>query len=477
MPPDQGFFDPSLPGLDRALDHDWMAAKIERWLQQSESPFRMQHCRLQRFRYRPGERLVCLYEIELLDPLSGGRWRHWISGLISADNTAEKRYRRGCREADGQPFRGFPSLQPCWLEASRMVLQHFPLDHRLPHLAELFRRLPEPLEQLYQRDSGVAELVVEHPQPVRYRPLISAVLSQRVRPLDANRGAPWQVFLKLRADDSGELRYRRQLQLAGMDERLGLSPVRPLGFIPELRLQVDAAVPGRSLEQRVCDGDLEITEWQHLGSSLAAFHTAPLALSARVGCDSWLSRAAAACELIRWALPALGEQLDALQQAQRQGCLQPLWQPCHGDLKPEHLYLNPGQEPRLWLIDLEELCSSDPGLDLALLLARLEWLQLTRSAPATDQAGVGAMVASYFERVPSGWWSRLGACYSFAALDMARYAVQHQVPQWQRCCEHFCRRSEAALQPGWCITEGGTGGGTMTTTLLSPSPQGGAIDG
>ena len=54
----RAFYDPALPDLTLALDSDWMTPRIADWLQSAGSPLVLEACRFERFRYRPGERLV-----------------------------------------------------------------------------------------------------------------------------------------------------------------------------------------------------------------------------------------------------------------------------------------------------------------------------------------------------------------------------------------------------------------------------------
>ena len=442
--------DPLLPELSLALNATAMATPIAAWLQRLALPFELHACRLERFRYRPGQRLLCLYELQLRDPLSGSSWRHWVSGLMSADGSLDRYYRQGCRAA-AQPSGRFPLLAPTLLASPPLLLQSYPADHRLPQLATLFGRLPLPLEQLYRAHFGGLEMAVEHPQPERYRPQLSAVLSQSgYRHREGERqGEPWQVYLKLRADGAAEC-YQRQRRLCAWGGELGLTPVAPLGYIAALGVQVDSAASGRSLLQHLRDGAGRDIDWCWLGQRLAQFHGSAAPVTERVAAHGRVDRARTTATLLSWACPEQEARLADLLARLDHQATDRCWLPCHGDLKPEHLYID---SERLVVIDLDELCLSDPQWDLALLLARLELIALTE-ANGLDLGQIARQLLQGYQargaaQVVTEGGARLGWYYACAALDMARYAVQHQLPQWRALGSHFCVRAAAALQPGW----------------------------
>ena len=443
--------DSKLPELALALDREHIGAQLSAWLAQSDSDLNVLGCRLERFRYRPGKRLNTLYEVQLQERSGSQRWRHWVSGLMTADDGVVSQYHRLCREAPVYAPGALLDRRPILLQSPRLLLQHFPSDLKLKHVGELLASLPKPLESLYRSEFGRdgMELAIAPPEPVRYRPQISAVLRQRGHRCRDERlaGEAWQVFLKLRADDDGQARFDRLRRLCDYRGRLGLMPARALAYLPELQLQVNQAVTGTTLEQRLIAGCQEAADWRRLGESLADFHCSDVPLDGVADWESRLLRARAAAALIEWACPSLQpllRQLSGRLSGYRDSGLK---RPCHGDLKPDHLFYG---EDAIRVIDLEDVALSDPMFDIALLLARMELLSVEGRAAAAELEASARFLDAYRQRTPLAWGRQLAPLYACAALGMARYCIQHQLPDWPRCSSYFCERALAALErPRW----------------------------
>jgi hypothetical protein len=443
--------DSRLPQLALALDGEHIGAQLAACLARSGGGLGLLDCRLERFRYRPRERLVTLYEVHLQEGAGRHRWRHWLSGLMTADDRVVSQYHRLCRQAPARALGGLLDARPMLLEYPRLLLQHFPSDLKLKHLGELLGDLPKPLESFYRHDFGgdVAALGLAPPEPVRYRPQISAVLRQRGHHCADQRppGEAWQVFLKLRADDDARASFARQRLLCDYDGPLGLMPARALAYIPELKLQVNQAVSGTTLVQRLIAGCQEGADWRLLGESLADFHCSEAPVSGVVNWESRLLRARACATLVEWACPSLQpllRQLFGRLPGFRDGGL---GRPCHGDLKPEHLFYGNGV---IRVIDLEDAALSDPAFDIALLLAHMELLSVQGRASAGMLQASAGFLDVYRGRVPPAWARQLAPLYACAALDMARYCIQHQLSDWAQCSRYFCERALAALErPRW----------------------------
>lgn len=442
--PDFSPNDSKLPQLALALDGEHIATQLAAWLARGDSGLKLLGCRLERFRYRPGQRLTTLYEVRLQEGAGSRRWRHWVSGLMTADDRVVRQHRRLCRQAPPPEAGASPDLRPILVETPRLLLLHFPSDLKLPQLGELLTGRPPPLESFYRGEFGDAaeELAIAPPQPVRYRPQLGAVLRQR-----GQAGGPWQVYLKLRAGDQGRTSFERQRRLCAAGGPRGLVPARPLAFIAALQLQVTEAATGLTLEQRLIAGSQQAADWQRLGEALADFHCSDVPID-RVGDPaSRVLRARAAATLIEWACPPMRPLLQRLGRRLSGFSDTAVRRPCHGDLKPDHLFYD-GEVLRV--IDLEDVALADPLFDVALLLARVELLRVEGKIAAGMLEASACFVDAYRARVPAAWGRRLAPLYACAALDMARYAIQHQLPGWRRCSRYFCERALAALErPRW----------------------------
>jgi hypothetical protein len=201
--------DPVLGPLDPALDGETAAELLG-----------LEHCRPRYVRYRPGRRLLVLYDVAA----------DGVSTLSHLTMLPQRRADRlwGRIEAAGLADRArrVPELSA--------VAQHFPADVRLPGLAGAMER-------------GPAELI-------RYKPGRRAVLRYE------------DAYGKLRADAAGPLHVALGRRLI----ELGVPTPAPLAYLPDLRMTLHAEQRGTRLAE-LRGPELE-TWMEPVAAALARLH-------------------------------------------------------------------------------------------------------------------------------------------------------------------------------------------------------------
>src|SRR6266542_2421354 len=127
--------DPALPGLAVALDP---AAALP-MLSRAFAPLPITGCRADRVRYRRGARAVVQYSVRFQEA-SGPRDR-WVTALVYPPERAREVLKKLRTGSPSTPTGGIPTVKDD--PESKLVLQVFPFDRRLPSLGALTD--PEPL--------------------------------------------------------------------------------------------------------------------------------------------------------------------------------------------------------------------------------------------------------------------------------------------------------------------------------------------
>jgi len=143
------------------------------------------------------------------------------------------------------------------------------------------------------------------------------------------------------------------------------------------------------------------------------------------------AKIARARKMIRWALPKLAEQVDAISENAARLIESPVLGPTHRDMKPEHVVIDRIANC-VHLIDSSSLCIANPAIDLAALIVRLEHLARTHGLPPQQMGEFcDDIVEGYFDRVPSTWRDSLVPGISYATLLLAIHLIQGLKPDWR----------------------------------------------
>jgi len=164
------------------LDTIWQASKFGKLLVRSLQAHLLQHhlssCRLVRYRYRPGQRSIVLYELNLQQLADGHTSTHWITGTVHADaGRMYKQFRKLLRQFKRNKLsivnEHFSPLPLCFfLHDVDMLVQQYPFDRHLPQLHVFYTG---EIGNTKNRTAPTAQNLIPH----RYRPFLSATVERR----------------------------------------------------------------------------------------------------------------------------------------------------------------------------------------------------------------------------------------------------------------------------------------------------------
>jgi aminoglycoside phosphotransferase (APT) family kinase protein len=297
--------DPGLPHRDAALDPGSAAAALASHLAGLEG------CRPRYVRYRPGRRLVVLYDLAL----DGTRTLAHVTML--PPRRVERLWGRIDVAGLADQARLVPELGA--------VLQLFPADVRLPGLAGAIAR-------------GPAELV-------RYKPGRRAVLRYD------------GVYGKLRADEAGA----RHVELSRRLIECGIPTPAPLGYLPELRMTLHEAHRGTRLAE-LREADLEA--WMEpVAAALARLHATTVADLPPHSIEGEIEDLRAAAETAAAIVPHRRAKIDSLlgHLVARLAALRREERTIHGSFHYDQVLVG---DDGVALLDLDSAAVGEPLLDV-----------------------------------------------------------------------------------------------------------------
>ncbi len=355
--------DHALPHRDRLLD---ATAVTERLAQLVGRRGEIERCRLRRAKYRVGESLRVVYDVDV----DGAR--HQLAGRMSLHGRSESIYRSAIdRAVPSGPFDGVFHDDRC-----STVWWTFPNDRKLRHLDALMR--PPSALGLTTAPSWT------HSELVEFAPEQCAT----VRCLDNTERTV--AFAKAyRPGDGRHLAERYRL----IAESLAIGGVtrtpQPLSWSSELDVLVLETLPGRRW------AELNAAElsplFAKLGPAIAAVHQIQ-AVSAREFGRLSTQRVVHSAELVATARPDLADLCAALSRELRDG---PPDSPAdrvllHGDVHPGNALLDGSS---VHLIDLDQSAIGAAAADIGSLAARMRYLDVLAADGSTHGAELFAMFA------------------------------------------------------------------------------------
>jgi hypothetical protein len=382
--------DPVLPHRDAALDPAATAAALAPHLAGMEG------CRPRYVRYRPGRRLLVLYDIDLggagtlahltmLPPRRAAR----LWGRIEAAGLAE--HARRVPELGG-------------------VAQLFPADVRLPALADAVAR-------------GPAELV-------RYKPGRRAVLRY-----DGAR----VVYGKLRADTAGALHVELSRRLI----ELGISTPAPLGYLPDLQMTLHEEQHGTRLAE-LRGPDLEA--WMEpVAAALARLHATNGAELPTHSMQDEIEDLRAAADTAAALLPHRRADVDALLDHLVAGlaAARPAAATIHGSFHDDQVLVG---DEGVSLLDLDSAAVGGPLLDVGHFASYLSAAGETAARERFLDAWSAPPAVLLYEAAALLRWSSL----PFRDLE----------PGWPAAVERridLALERAGASAPGLCSSDGSGG--------------------
>jgi Ser/Thr protein kinase RdoA (MazF antagonist) len=454
--------DPRFPQLPVAADPRRMLDVFRTHLKPvGGRVYHIEGCVPFRFRCHPSaKRCVLQYTLHVAEPSTGRRWDQWVTGILYADEGKAERHWKQMRAVD-HPGRQIPegwiSFEPVALVPEmRMLVEVFPFDRRLRNLSLVMgdaRRRLEPL-LLAQLGPGIWEAEGRTMEPMRYRTELGAALRYTIRARDARTGrvGTTRAFLKVYNHEHGAETFQLLRALSGGsgDGRRPYSVVRPIDYLSEFRTLVLEEAPGRPLSQLLLQGPDPEAPMRQAARAVAALNQDDLPIPRQEAWSEHAEVVGKASRLVQWACPESRARVEALMEAFLQGLDDVPLGPIHGDLKPDHIFLD---GDRTTFIDLDRAVLGDPVRDPAHLVAYLLGrVGLDAAPPARTEAAAVAFVEEYFRSVPAAWRTRFPLHAAGALLEVAAGAFWRQEPGWREEIPRIVAAAHNALSGSWEVT-------------------------
>ena len=429
--------DPGLPQLKIASDPELMREMFRGHLSPlTGRVYHIQDCLLSWIRYLRGVRCMLQYTLRLVEPGTGRERSQWVSGVIYAEDRAERIWRKlRAAHPEQEVPQAFLTFEPVsFIPDLSMLVQVFPYDRRLPAGPLLMAGPPRDLESLFSTRCGRDDWGVDvwNIEPIRYRAGARAVFRYEAEIRDAATGGRKErrFYVKVCRGEEGERTYQvlqalwRRAEAGGEGFTLG----RPIAYLPSLHALFQEESPGTTLgEVLLQDREIPLAA-RRIAQALATFNQERVATTRRHSREDEIAGLKWVGNMLQWACPHLAAEVDRIIAAVVAGLEEAPPGLTHLDLKADHILLD-GE--RLSLLDFDSLAQADPVLDPATLLAHLCSMPLRFPLP-NDRARMAArtFAEEYFVHVPKAWRRRLPLYYAGAALKEAVGFFRRQDPQW-----------------------------------------------
>ena len=388
--------DPAIPGLTVALDPAAMGARLEAHLRDCGVEARVAEATLEKTAYRPGRHLGVLWRVEL--ERADGKDEHWIHLRALTPEIGRLRFGNAAHRAGvdvEEPLAGVPAFS--WWDDVDTWIAFFPLDTRLPHLAEACRRerIEAELGEWSQaRGEPAARLAAI--RRIKYMPGKRCVLRLD---LAARERPPHAIYAKTYPAGESLEHYERLVLARRQLERAkgGFDLPAPLAHWDDLATVWVEDWGGSPLLDH-----LDAPDWDahlaHAAEAIAALHGSGLdglPPAPRVEDVHAIARADLFAQ--HAGLPERPELArDVLAALERRPGEGGGSVPIHGACRAEQTIVRPD---RATLVDLDAFALGDPIQDVAEFVASLEFLAITRGLPWERlERSSAAFLAAYAER-------------------------------------------------------------------------------
>jgi len=361
-----------LPALAEAVDGGLMGKRLQHAMfGEAGGRHRLERCRIERTKYRPGRRCTIGYRLAIRDRDDDALHEHFLTAHLFEPGASTARFEKYRSGAWVPPRFGPPLLH---LERMDMILWSFPNDRHLPALPLLTDRrrlrneiMPGLVERHFGPDWSIVSLASALASYVHER-RCSVRVEMKLRSSAGGVWA-WRIFGKTAGDDSdsslSEAASRYWQSRDGID--VGVHMPAPLGAWPNRRIVWQEAVAGTPLAEGR-RGKLDEDDFRRAGAAVAGLHGCALDGARDAGLDGALDRLRARAETIAtWpayrsrVTPIVDQLLAAASDLDRETRVA-----AHGDLHGRNILVE-GQE--IALIDLDEAISGPPARDLGHFVA------------------------------------------------------------------------------------------------------------
>lgn len=403
--------DLALPHLPRLFDVAAMTRSLAaEWAGAAATPAAPQilGCEIERVKYRPGRNCVVGYRVRLQmpsRPSGAGRRRAAqriaiarVSAAMYPTVEAEARYARARGLAADLEFPPRLSL----LRDSGVLLWRFPHDRKLAALPLLADSawlrcgwLPELVNARWGANWQIAGVRNEL---IGYFPDHSATLRSRLRLAQAaeRRSRVWEIYGKVRYDDSGEQVFASMAALFDSEaSRAGIvGYARPIASYPAERVLWQEGIDAPTLDRHLLAGSIDTAQWARVARAVAGLHGTPLSLAASITRDTLQAEIRRAAATLLAAAPAASTDVESLSAdlQRRIGSIDTEARATlHGDLHSKNILVD---TQRVHLIDLDRLGKGPALAELGSLLAELV-LRDCVAGGSPDWARVAGVAAEY----------------------------------------------------------------------------------
>ena len=411
--------DPVLQPVAVALDGSAVAEVLARHL-----ATRVERCTPLYVKYRPGRHCLVLYEIALEDAQTGRQTTTLGHATVLGARRADRLWSRladsGLAERAARLHPELSVGTACRLPELGAVLQLFPVDVRLPGLAEATSQSAMRTalgEALVGSVASSCSLEL-----VRYKPSRRAVLRYRL-------GSPETrvAYGKLRADSAGAV----QVALANELIERGVPTPAPLAYLPHLQMTIHSEARGTRLAE--LRGDRSFADWMEpVADVLARLHGTSIAVLPAHSPDGEAADLRAAAETAAALLPQRRADIGRLaaRLSAHLAAIQPRAHTIHGSFHDDQVLVG---EAGAVLVDLDSAALGEPLLDVGHFASYL--------SAAGETAARAGFLEAYARRRPAGPEVLL-----FEAAALVRWSslpFRELEPAWPAAVE---RRLELALE-------------------------------
>jgi hypothetical protein len=407
-----------LPGLASALRADYMGKRLQTWLLGSRTDHVLERCAPGKAYLEP-DACTLRYQLALRDQRTG-RPRHAIvTGRLFATGRSCAAFLQeqlvplaavAQEGAEAVPF----ATRVGNLAELNMAVHLFPVDPDLPTLIHATdrRRMKEALRLTSGAeavDVDDCRIEVAH-YPRRGRCVLRFELQTRGRDAGElrHRALYGKVFMPTEtpSDHSAVIALRKRLDEGG-SARFAIP--RAAGFVPELRMVLLEEVPGAPRVARLIAARLDESTAGHeepLGleqavdecaAIVATVHASGITQGRRRALGDECDAVARELSMLRRVSPRLGALLDgAVGRVAAEGAPAEAMERCfcHGDYTPAQVLFDGSASA---LIDFDNTCQAEPGLDLGHFAAYLKLAaRKAEMRKRIDPSGLGDTLSRRF---------------------------------------------------------------------------------
>lgn len=361
--------------LNQAAMKDRLQAQMFESIQERER-FLVRSCEIDRVRYKPESSCMVTYRLEIEDTTTRKTGEQVLCGRAYPEGQSQSHWEKARRRAVVQPRFGKPMV---YLPHLELVLWSFPNDRKMTTLPAAIEAahstsviLPQSIAahlgrgwQILGSTSQVMHYVGEHTCTVK----MSLDLSHPSQ----NELQPMTLFGKTYYNEEGAETDRVMRQLWDSESRRSgrLALAKPLGYDRQAKTLWQLGVPGITLETCDIDRPEFLPFLREAAGAIGALHQTPVSGARSVTPTDLISNLKSVTSILIRCRPTCGEfLLPLVDRLVAQAYMIPAHPSAtvHGDLHLKNFLVDAA---RVTLIDLDNVCTGSPYLDLGSLIAGL----------------------------------------------------------------------------------------------------------